>query len=706
MKTKLFVLSVALLMGAVSAFSQTCSNHTVTATITDSDGQAWINGTYTVTLQNPSGTQRPVCRATGVPITVSYSGSMNGSGALSISLPDTSKVDPIGTQWVFTLQSLTSAGPSIMNPVSVTANVDFTSQFSAQVTVPRFTGLSIAFGYRTGEFQSPALGSQILLTNTTPNVCNLFTTSGWTLCGSGSSIPVVPTVPTNVQWIQEGASITRGFNSQGDVFISAQTLGSGYSGTGTCTVNGGTFTTQATCAAIVTPSGGLAFTITVAGSYTVAPTSISFAGFTGGVGASATPAMYPNPYSPPYIGQALLLPALSGRVANLQNFAVSGSKFSDVSNRYVSNGIAALCANGSHTYSQVIYSIGFDAGLNTINGAPLPTGAQAYSQYLAIAHQAKADGCLVHTSTIAPWSGSNIEANRLQFNQLLRGGTKGVDWDFLTDFGSDFNNFADANIYSTADQLHFNAGGQALAAQFLNASLISGGTPVAIQPAPWAIFPATVTSMDKNASVATGANSYSANTFKPGFNLYTATPGASAGSAVGGDAAGFAYVWNYLQQFMSGWKWCSYPNGTPLTGTNLFTFCTTLPLPTANTTILTSGTRAWECSPGFGDGINAATAGTYNTVTCLNNTGSTLTINSIYCWSDDSTGTLDVKNASGTSLLSTHTCSNNGISPNNTPPASLTLSGTTAIPNGQYIQFFYTMSGTNKQMTGVVSATY
>ncbi len=76
------------------------------------------------------------------------------------------------------------------------------------------------------------------------------------------------------------------------VTIAAQSPGAGYSGSWTCAVNGGTYTSQATCSATVS-SGGLVFAITSAGSYTTAPTSITFSGgtYTAGTLASATPGM-------------------------------------------------------------------------------------------------------------------------------------------------------------------------------------------------------------------------------------------------------------------------------------------------------------------------------------------------------------------------------------------------------------------------------
>ena len=77
------------------------------------------------------------------------------------------------------------------------------------------------------------------------------------------------------------------------VLLSGQTRGVGYSGTGTCSVNGGTYTVQATCSATLNSAGGLDFVITAGGTYTAVPSSISFSGFTytAGTAATATPAL-------------------------------------------------------------------------------------------------------------------------------------------------------------------------------------------------------------------------------------------------------------------------------------------------------------------------------------------------------------------------------------------------------------------------------
>lgn len=57
--------------------------------------------------------------------------------------------------------------------------------------------------------------------------------------------------------------------------ITSQTAGSGYSGQGSCAIQGGTAASPARCIVNVTRSGGLNFKMTYAGRYTAAPTSIT-----------------------------------------------------------------------------------------------------------------------------------------------------------------------------------------------------------------------------------------------------------------------------------------------------------------------------------------------------------------------------------------------------------------------------------------------
>lgn len=97
---------------------------------------------------------------------------------------------------------------------------------------------------------------------------NVFTGSS----AYGDAIHIYPQANAN------GISISGGSINADDSFgaqILDQKPGSGYSGIGRCSVDGGIYTAQARCTANVTKDGGVVFAITYAGRYTVAPTSVS-----------------------------------------------------------------------------------------------------------------------------------------------------------------------------------------------------------------------------------------------------------------------------------------------------------------------------------------------------------------------------------------------------------------------------------------------
>jgi len=140
MKSCLTFLSLILLTASI-AFGQGLS--TVTATITDPDGQTWNNGTYAINLmpaanttQPPSWIQAP--GQVGTPFAVKYVGNLTSSGVLNITLPDNNFIFPLGTQWSFTLCSNTSAScQTIVTSVTGLAP-NLPTALSAPLTAPRF----------------------------------------------------------------------------------------------------------------------------------------------------------------------------------------------------------------------------------------------------------------------------------------------------------------------------------------------------------------------------------------------------------------------------------------------------------------------------------------------------------------------------------------------------------------------------------------
>lgn len=105
------------------------------------------------------------------------------------------------------------------------------------------------------------------------------------------------------------------------------------------------------------------------------------------------------------------------------------------------------------------------------------------------------------------------------------------------------------------------------------------------------------------------------------------------------------------------------------------------------------------CDTGLGDGLNAIAAGTYLQSTCRNETGATLTISAIRCFTDNSgSSTLNVTNDAATALLTgAVTCTSSY--------ANGTQSGTTTLAANGYFKFTFVADGTSKQTDWVVVTT-
>lgn len=115
-----------------------------------------------------------------------------------------------------------------------------------------------------------------------------------------------------------------------------------------------------------------------------------------------------------------------------------------------------------------------------------------------------------------------------------------------------------------------------------------------------------------------------------------------------------------------------------------------------------AGLRLWNCQPGVGDGLNAITAGTYLQHTCINKTGSTVTITGVSCYVNG--GSSSTMNASGTTLgallTGAVTCTTAAAGAPGTQSANVLLT------NGDAIDFTFVADGTAKQTTWAVIGTY
>lgn len=124
---------------------------------------------------------------------------------------------------------------------------------------------------------------------------------------------------------------------------------------------------------------------------------------------------------------------------------------------------------------------------------------------------------------------------------------------------------------------------------------------------------------------------------------------------------------------------------------------------TPTTTVPTAalaGTRKWTCQTGLGDGLNAIAAGTYLQTFCYNDTGSTVTITGLKCFTDNSGSS--TMNASGHTLGALLT----GAVTCTTSWAAGTQSANVALTSGDWIAFTFVADGTSKQTSWEVSGTY
>lgn len=160
----------------------------VSATVTDSDGQAWNNGKWSVTfVPNPNYPNINSYNINGVQLNsstynsyLSQSGVLNGSAAFSVNLLDNNLIAPTGTTWRFTITPNASVPATVYPNVAVsTASMSLTSFLSSNATPIRFpAGGYGSYGYADTEISiNPLPGG--FYWRVTDSVQRLWTGSAW-----------------------------------------------------------------------------------------------------------------------------------------------------------------------------------------------------------------------------------------------------------------------------------------------------------------------------------------------------------------------------------------------------------------------------------------------------------------------------------------------------------------------------------------------
>ena len=178
-----FIIPLCMVLAAVTMRAQTT---TITGTVTDSDSQVWAGATWKANLNVLGGNPVFICGgSSGQPVPRSYSGTLTSGGAFqTATVADNNCIVPAGTTWTFTMQSLTSAAPSIVGPYVITgATQAMGAVISAAITAPRFEAAHLTYAYLPVEINDPVAGTGYV--NTVSNTSYLYNGISYIQTGGG-----------------------------------------------------------------------------------------------------------------------------------------------------------------------------------------------------------------------------------------------------------------------------------------------------------------------------------------------------------------------------------------------------------------------------------------------------------------------------------------------------------------------------------------
>ena len=159
---------------------------TVTGTVTDANSQAYANGTYLFTFAPAAGIPGPYYFGGATfPITTSYSGSLDSSGAFSVSMEPNNQITPSGSQWIFRFTPAADA-PSYQTQLAINGAGDISSSITPPAIQVQASLFNQPKAYSDAEIISPVAG--FVYFNLTSGVLRFFNASGtWVSISAGAS---------------------------------------------------------------------------------------------------------------------------------------------------------------------------------------------------------------------------------------------------------------------------------------------------------------------------------------------------------------------------------------------------------------------------------------------------------------------------------------------------------------------------------------
>lgn len=187
-------LSALLFVCSVSLVAQST---TVTATITDTDGFAWKGGTYTISFVPRSDGPYNINQYTwtGGALTNPITGTLDSSGAMSVSVPTTSAISPNQTAWAIQICPQANTGCFSYTTAVSGGSMNLTSTLSALAKGPRFPVLYPMFGYGTIEVTGVVNPGSFFF-DVTAGACKQYDGTSWGACSSGGTGNITGTLTT------------------------------------------------------------------------------------------------------------------------------------------------------------------------------------------------------------------------------------------------------------------------------------------------------------------------------------------------------------------------------------------------------------------------------------------------------------------------------------------------------------------------------
>lgn len=164
----------------------------ISATVTDSDGQTWNNGIYTLQfIPNPSQPNLSIYNINGVPLDQSLllqKGVLSNIGVLStISIYDNTLVSPVGSSWQLTLCPQASVQCSVLPSLVIQGtSMDLSSFVDINIKPPRFPASGAnQYGYLDVEISPIPLPGGFYYNVTNPCIRVYDPVAGWGCVNNG-----------------------------------------------------------------------------------------------------------------------------------------------------------------------------------------------------------------------------------------------------------------------------------------------------------------------------------------------------------------------------------------------------------------------------------------------------------------------------------------------------------------------------------------